>query len=53
MNKWSFDAYIKNAFDNRGEIARYAECQATVCGGTTYIIPIQPRTFGIRATYDF
>ena len=51
--KWSFDAYVKNTFDNRGEIARYSECQATVCGGTTYIIPVQPRTFGIRATYDF
>jgi iron complex outermembrane receptor protein len=52
-NQWSFDAYLKNTFDNRGQIARYAECQATVCGGTTYIIPIQPRTVGIRATYDF
>jgi outer membrane receptor protein involved in Fe transport len=52
-NQWSFDAYLKNAFDNRGQLARYAECQATVCGGTTYIIPIQPRTLGIRATYDF
>ena len=52
-NQWSFDAYLKNAFDDRGQIARYAECQPTICGGTTYIIPIQPRTVGIRATYDF
>ncbi len=52
-NQWSFDAYLKNTFDNRGQIARYAECQPTICGGTTYIIPIQPRTLGIRATYDF
>jgi outer membrane receptor protein involved in Fe transport len=52
-NQWSFDAYLKNAFDNRGQIARYSECQPTICGGTTYIIPIQPRTLGIRATYDF
>lgn len=52
-NQWSFDAYLKNTFDNRGQIARYAECQPTICGGTTYIIPIQPRTVGIRATYDF
>jgi outer membrane receptor protein involved in Fe transport len=52
-NQWSFDAYLKNALDNRGQLARYAECQAVNCGGTTYIIPIQPRTLGIRATYDF
>ena len=52
-NQWSFDAYVKNAFDNRGEIGRYAECQVTFCGEQTYIIPIQPRTLGIRATYDF
>ena len=52
-NQWSFDAYLKNAFDDRGQIARYAECQPTICGGTTYIIPIQPRTVGVRATYDF
>ncbi len=52
-NQWSFDTYLKNAFDNRGQLARYAECQAIVCGGTTYIIPIPPRTFGVRASYDF
>ncbi|MEP6940689.1 MAG: TonB-dependent receptor, partial [Rudaea sp.] len=52
-NKWAFDVYMKNVFDNRGEIANYAECQATVCGGTTYIIPTQPRTIGMRVTRDF
>ena len=52
-DKWSFDVYMKNVFDNRGEIANYAECQATVCGGTTYIIPTAPRTIGVRVTRDF
>ena len=51
--KWAFDVYMKNVFDNRGQIARYAECQATVCGGTTYVIPVQPRTIGVRVTRDF
>jgi outer membrane receptor protein involved in Fe transport len=50
---WSLDFYLKNAFDNRGEIARYAECATAVCGAQTYIIPIQPRTFGVRLTRDF
>ena len=52
-DKWAFDVYMKNMFDNRGEIANYAECQATVCGGTTYIIPTMPRTIGMRVTRDF
>ena len=52
-DKWAFDVYMKNVFDNRGEIANYAECQATVCGGTTYIIPTAPRTIGVRVTRDF
>jgi outer membrane receptor protein involved in Fe transport len=52
-NQWSFDVYLKNVFDNRGQISNYAECQATICGGTTYIIPVQPRTLGVRVTRDF
>ncbi len=53
QDQWSFDVYLKNAFDNRGQIANYAECRPEVCGGTTYIIPVQPRTFGVRLTRDF
>jgi hypothetical protein len=62
------DFYLKNAFDQRGELNRYAECEVTICGpitdgrktpeqlalpGQTYIIPVQPRTIGIRVTRDF
>jgi len=50
---WSFDVYLKNAFDNRGQLVRFAECAETVCGPQTYVLPVQPRTFGIRATRDF
>ena len=50
---WTLDFYLKNAFDNRGIISKYAECQATVCGPQTYSIPIQPRTLGVRLTRDF
>ena len=62
-DKWGLDLYLKNAFDNRGEIAKYAECQAVlrvngvpqgvICGNQPYVIPVQPRTFGIRLTRDF
>jgi iron complex outermembrane receptor protein len=63
-DQWSFDAYVKNIFDNRGEIDRYAECATSVCvqapgtqfanlPGQYYVNPIQPLTVGIRVTRDF
>jgi len=66
-DKWSFDFYLKNAFDNRGQLLRYAECAESICGlnsatktaeqlalpGQVYVIPTQPRTLGIRVTRDF
>jgi outer membrane receptor protein involved in Fe transport len=53
QDRWTLDFYLKNAFDNRGIISKYAECQATVCGPQTYLIPIQPRTLGVRLSRDF
>ncbi|MDR3388947.1 MAG: TonB-dependent receptor [Rudaea sp.] len=50
---WSVDFYIKNVFDNRGQLARYSECAIDVCGVQTYIVPVQPRTVGVRVTRDF
>ncbi len=50
---WSFDVFLKNAFDNRGQLARYSECATAECGAQTYIVPVQPRTIGVRVTKDF
>ncbi|HEX6831958.1 MAG TPA: TonB-dependent receptor, partial [Rudaea sp.] len=51
-DQWGFDFYIKNAFDNRGVVSNYAECRPEICQ-TVYLIPVQPRTFGVRLTRDF
>jgi outer membrane receptor protein involved in Fe transport len=51
--KWALDFYMKNAFDNRGQLVRFAECEETHCGPQTYVIPVQPRTVGVRLTRDF
>ena len=49
--------FIKNMFDSRGEIARYAECAAcyTNPAGQTniYIVPITPITFGVKVGQKF
>jgi len=52
-NLWSFDVYLKNAFDSRGQIARYSECATAVCGAQTYVVPVLPRMVGLRVTRDF
>ena len=68
LDKWSFDFFLKNVFDNRGQLFRYAECAEEKCGlnpdlpktpeqlalpGQVYVIPVQPRTIGFRITRDF
>ncbi|WP_159015407.1 TonB-dependent receptor [Cognatiluteimonas profundi] len=50
---WALDFFLKNAFDKRTELARFAECATAVCGNEPYIVTTQPRTFGIRFSQDF
>jgi iron complex outermembrane recepter protein len=52
-NNWNLDFFLKNAFDKRTELARFAECATEVCGNEPYIVSTQPRTFGIRFSQDF
>jgi len=68
-DNWAVDLFIKNAFDERGQVGRFFQCQEAVCGndlsppvypvppeyadGQVYIIPIQPRTIGLRFSMDF
>ncbi|GAA5011269.1 TonB-dependent receptor [Pseudoluteimonas lycopersici] len=52
-NNWSVDLFLKNAFDKRAELARFAECKIETCGAETYTVVTQPRTFGIRFSQEF
>ncbi|ATQ44160.1 TonB-dependent receptor [Caulobacter mirabilis] len=45
---WSVGLFLTNAFDERANLHRYAECAEAVCGAQTYIVPTKPRTFGVR-----
>jgi len=49
----SLELYIKNAFDSRGEVSRYAECAVNVCGSETYVVPIHPMTIGLKFGQKF
>ncbi|KFN44855.1 TonB-dependent receptor [Arenimonas oryziterrae] len=52
-NNWSWDFYLKNAFDERGELARFSQCAALTCGFEPYTTVVQPRTFGVRFSQEF
>jgi iron complex outermembrane receptor protein len=39
-DSWTLEAYVKNAFDKRASLYRYAECIETVCGGRPTWCPI-------------
>lgn len=45
---WTVGAYVRNLFDEEGQMSRFAQCAESVCGAQTYFIPTQPRTFGIK-----
>lgn len=48
MPTWSLSFYVSNLTDERGEIARYAQCATLTCGFRPYSVVTQPRTFGVR-----
>ncbi len=52
-DQWSVDLSILNAFDERAQLYRFAECVVQVCGGEPYIASNTPRTFGLRFGMKF
>jgi outer membrane receptor protein involved in Fe transport len=51
FSSYSLEVFIQNAFDERGQLSRFQECGS--CGQRPYIVPITPRTIGIRAGAKF
>ncbi|HKE44914.1 MAG TPA: TonB-dependent receptor [Steroidobacteraceae bacterium] len=52
--KWTLELFINNAFDEKGQVDRWAQCDATVCGQEgTYITPIPTRTYGLKFGQQF
>jgi outer membrane receptor for Fe3+-dicitrate len=50
-DKFNIELFATNVFDERGQISRFVACGQ--CYQRPYIVPTQPRTFGIRAGADF
>lgn len=59
-NLLSVDMFIKNLFNELGELNRYTPCTVAICTlsypglpQAVYVVPVQPFTFGIRLSQKF
>ena len=52
-NNWTFDFFIKNAFNEEPELTRFAQCATDTCGFQPYTVHGAPRSFGIRFSQEF
>jgi iron complex outermembrane receptor protein len=52
-DNWKLDFYLQNAFDERTELAKFAQCATLTCGNQPYTVSSHPRTFGMRFTQEF
>ena len=51
LDNVNIELFVSNLFDERGQVARFLQCGQ--CGQRPYVVPIQPRTIGLRMGYDF
>ncbi len=51
FTNYTFELFVQNAFDERGQLSRFQECGS--CSQRPYIVPINPRTIGVRAGAKF
>jgi iron complex outermembrane recepter protein len=51
FDKLNLELFASNLFDERGQVSRFLQCGQ--CGSRPYVVPINPRTIGLRLGYDF
>jgi outer membrane receptor protein involved in Fe transport len=52
-DSWRLELFVQNAFDERSEVGRFAQCQEEVCGEQIYVTPQRPRTYGLKFSQEF
>ncbi|MEI9991936.1 MAG: TonB-dependent receptor [Rhizomicrobium sp.] len=52
-DKWALELSIQNAFDERDDLYRYAECTVQICGAEPYVATNTPRQIGLRFSQKF
>ena len=46
LSGYTFEVFVRNLWDERGEISRYQQCGS--CDQRPYVVPISPRMIGLR-----
>lgn len=52
-DNWRAEISLQNAFDEHGQLYRYALCLTQVCGNEPYIVPTRPQTIEITFGQKF
>lgn len=47
-DNWTFDLFLQNAFDKRGQLTKNTFCSITFCSGSSRTFPIKPQFYGVR-----
>ena len=53
LGDMTFQIYIQNAFDTRGELSRNTACAPGFCGPYYRVYPVKPQLFGIKFGHHF
>ena len=53
MGRWNFQAYVQNAFDERGILSINTVCVPNICGAYARSYPIKPRLFGLKVGFRY
>lgn len=51
-DNYRIEMFIENAFDERADITRFAQCDEQICTHP-YIVTNQPRTYGLKFSQRF
>ncbi|RAK66244.1 TonB-dependent receptor [Phenylobacterium kunshanense] len=52
-DNWTFNVFLQNAFDRRGQLTRNTFCSITFCSGSSRTFPVKPQFFGARFGQKF
>ena len=53
IGDWTVEAFIQNAFDQRGQLSLNTACSTTICGAFSRIYPTKPQLFGLKLGTNF
>ena len=50
---WAIEAFIQNAFDERGILSKNTFCSIQLCANSSRSFPMKPQFFGMKVSYKY